>query len=61
MRGSALYFLEVASATVATVLWVAVLMPNDQDPDIRVHETIDDRIGEAVKREPTTIASGGDS
>jgi len=32
MRGSALFFLEVASATVATVLWVAVLMPNDQDP-----------------------------
>ena len=43
------------------MLWVAVLMPNDQDPDIRTHETIDDRIGEAVKRKPATVAPGRDS
>jgi hypothetical protein len=43
------------------VLWVAVLMPNDQDADIRIHETIDDRIGETVKRKPTTVAPGRDS
>jgi hypothetical protein len=43
------------------VLWVAVLMPNDQDPDIRVHETIDDRMGEAVQRKPATFAPSGDS
>lgn len=49
------------SAAVTTVLWVAVLMPNDQDPDIRVHETIDDRIGKAVKRKPATVAPSGDS
>ena len=43
------------------MLWVAVLMPNDQDPDIRTHETIDDRIGETVKRKPTTVSPGRDS
>jgi len=37
------------------------LMPNDQDPDIRICRTIDDRIGEAVQRKPTTVTPGRDS
>jgi len=43
------------------MLWVAMLMPNDQNTNIRVHETIDDRIRETVKRKPTTVASGRDA
>jgi hypothetical protein len=53
------FFWEEASATVVTVLWVTVLMPNEQDADIHSHETIDDRIGEAVRRKPTTVAPVG--
>jgi hypothetical protein len=43
------------------VLWVAVLMSNNQDPDIRADETIDDCIREAVKRKPATVVPSGDS
>lgn len=53
--------LRGASAAIVTVLWVAMLMPGDQDANIRVHEAIDDRIGKAVKRKPTTVALGGNS